>query len=192
MDEALEAAIRERAAAGDAKGAATRALEGYGGELLGYLVAACGDASVADEVFAMACEDLWRGLPSFRFESSMRTWLYVLARHAHARYRRSPHERRRRELSEISEVALEVRTATRPWLKTAVKDRFTALRDELPEEDRELLILRVDRQMAWEDVARVLGEGEDPRAVARVRKRFSLLKQRLHERAREAGLIDEE
>ena len=34
MDETLEAAIRELGAAGDAKGAATRALEGYGGELV--------------------------------------------------------------------------------------------------------------------------------------------------------------
>ncbi len=191
MSEALEAEIHAAAAAGDLTGAATRALEGYGGELLGYLVAACGDASVAEEVFSMASEDLWKGLPTFRFESSVRTWLYVLARHAHARYRRSPHEKRRKELSAISDVAMQVRTATRPWLKTEVKDRFTALRDELAPEERELLILRIDRKMAWADIARVLGE-EDERAVPRVRKRFSLLKQRLHDRAREVGLIEPE
>jgi len=120
----------------------------------------------------------------------VRTWLYVLARNAHARYRRSPHERRRRPLSELSDVEHRVRSQTRPWLRTDVKDRFSALRDELSEDERELLLLRIDRRMAWADIARVLGE-DDPRAVARVRKRFSNLKKKLHARARETGLVPE-
>ncbi|MCB9593261.1 MAG: sigma-70 family RNA polymerase sigma factor [Sandaracinaceae bacterium] len=189
MDDALEAGIRERATAGDLHGAATSALEGYGSEILGYLVATCGDASVAEEVFSTMSEDLWKALPAFRWESSMRTWLYVLARNAHARYRRTPHEKRRANLSALGEVEAAIRTRTRPWLRTEVKDRFTALRDELDEGERSLLVLRVDRRMPWADIAQVLGE-DDANAVPRIRKRFSLLKAKLHERARAAGLID--
>lgn len=191
MDEELEPKIRARAEADDLRGAATLALEGYGPEILGWLVATTRSHEVAEEVFSMLSEDLWKGLPSFRWDASMRTWLYVLARHAHARYRRSGFEKRRRPLSELSDVEAAVRSKTRPWLRTDVKDRFRALRDELSEDDRSLLVLRVDRRMAWADVTRVIGEeGEDKKAIARVRKRFSLLKERLHRRAQEEGLLD--
>ena len=190
MDEALEAKIRARAEAGDLRGAATIALEGYGGELLGYLVRLAGAPDVAEEVFAMLSEDLWSGLPAFRWSSSMRTWLYVLARNAHARYRRSPHERRRRPLSELGDVEARVRTRTRPWLRTEVKDRLSALRDELTDDERELLLLRIDRRMPWPDIAQVLGE-DDAAAPARIRKRYSNLKKKLHDRARELGLGDD-
>ncbi len=188
MDEPLEAKIRERAGAGDLRGAATVALEGYGSELLGYLVTTAGDSSVAEEVFSMLSEDLWRGLPSFRWESSIRTWLYALARNAHHRYRRSPHERRREPLSEMGEVEARVRTRTRPWLRTEVKDRFAALRDTLSPEERELLVLRIDRRMSWADIAVVLAES-DHAAVARIRKRFSNLKKKLHAAAHDVGIV---
>ena len=185
----LEARLRGRAEQGDLEGLATEAVEAYGPELLGYLVATCKDRSVADEVFSMTCEDLWKGIEAFRWESSLRTWLYVLARHAHARYRRSPHERRRATLGALHDVEERVRTNTRPWLKTTIKDRLAELRRELSDAERELLVLRIDRRMSWADIARVLGE-DDERAVPRVRKRFSLLKNRLHARAREAGRLD--
>lgn len=184
MDEGLEAKIRERASAADLRGAATIALEAYGPELLGYLVATCRDRAVAEEVFAMTCEDLWRGLPGFRWHCAMRTWLYVLARHAYARARRSPHDRPRIALSELGDVEARVRTATQPWLRTEVKDRFQALRDELDDDERALLVLRVDRRMSWAEIAEVLGE-EGQGADARLRKRFSLLKAKLHARAGE-------
>ena len=83
----------------------------------------------------------------------------------------------------------QIRSRTRPWLRTEVKDRFTALRDELDEPERSLLVLRVDRRMSWAEIAKVLGE-DDERAVPRIRKRFSLLKAKLHERAQEAGLLE--
>ena len=129
----------------------------------------------------------------------MRTWLYTLARHARARLERSPHRRaaRRASTSALSDAEAEVRSRTRPWLRTEVKDRFSALRDELPEDDRSLLVLRVDRRMGWDDIARVLGGDESAddegrrRVAARLRKRYSLLKERLRRRALEAGLLDE-
>jgi len=188
MKETLEAEIKARFDERDLRGAATLALEGYGSELLGYLVTTAGDPSAAEEVFSMLSEDLWKGLPTFRFQSSMRTWLYVLARHAHARYQRSPHERRQRPLSEMSEVEMRVRTQTRPWLLTEVKDRFSALRDMLSPSERELLVLRIDRRMPWTDIAEVLDEHDD-KAVPRLRKRFSNLKKKLHDAAREAGIV---
>jgi RNA polymerase sigma-70 factor (ECF subfamily) len=177
-------------------GAATRALESYGPELYGFLVTYLGNEADAAEVFSQVGEDLWNGLPSFALGCSVRTWLYVLARHAAARFRRSPWNRRTGD-SRLHALVESVRTRTQPWLRTDVKDRFRTLRDALDPEDRSLLVLRVDRRLSWEEVARVTLSLEAPDAVvleresARLRKRYQALKEELRERAREAGLVDE-
>src|SRR6185312_7537783 len=110
--------------------AATRALEAYGAELYGFLVGTLGNEPDAAEVFSQVGEDLWKGLPSFALGCSVRTWLYVLARHAAARFRRSPWNRRTGE-SHLEALVEAARTRTQPWLRTEVKDRFRALRDAL-------------------------------------------------------------
>jgi RNA polymerase sigma-70 factor (ECF subfamily) len=195
----LEQRIQSTMQAGDLRAAATAAVEGYGPEVLGFLVTMLRDEHDATEVFAQACEDLWTGLPRFEGRSSLRTWFYVLARHASSRLRRSPHRRagRRVGLSEITGVAEGVRTRTLPHLRTEVKDRFAAIRDALPEEDRSLLVLRVDRNMGWNEIARVLSPDDESaealtRAAARLRKRFQFLKEEIRERARQAGLLGED
>jgi RNA polymerase sigma-70 factor (ECF subfamily) len=193
----LEAKIAGMRAGGDLRGAAGAAVEGYGPEVLGFLVTTMRDEEDAREVFAQSCEDLWRGMERFEGRSSIRTWFYVVARHAAARFRRSPHRRAARApLSEAEELAERVRTRTLPHLLTAVKDRFAALRDALDPEDQALLVLRVDRAMSFAEIAAVMStdqeEDDDARArmTARMRKRFQLLKEEIRERARQAGLLD--
>jgi RNA polymerase sigma-70 factor (ECF subfamily) len=180
--------------------AATRALERYGEELYGFLVNLVGNESDALEVYSQVGEDLWNGLPSFGQRCSIRTWLYVLAHHAAARFRRSPWNRaaRRAGDSRLDDVIARTRSRTQPWLRTDVKDGFAALRESLELEDRTLLILRVDRDLSWKDVARVTLDDDSPdeaalrREVNRLSKRFQLLKEELRRRARETGLIEEE
>jgi len=179
--------------------AATEALDAYGSEVFAYLLNVMGSESDASEVFSQVGEDLWRGLPKFAFRCSIRTWLYVLARHAMARFRRSPWNRagRRAGDEQLEAVVAHTRTLTKPWLKTDVKDRWRSLRESLAPEDRSLLVLRVDRQLEWKEIARVtLGEenlaGADlTRESDRLKKRFQLLKDDLRRRARAAGLIDD-
>jgi RNA polymerase sigma-70 factor (ECF subfamily) len=70
-----------------------------------------------------------------------------------------------------------------------------AIRAELDEADRVMLLLRVDQEMSWNEIAEVLSEPEGSpeeraRAAARLRKRFQLVKQAIYERAREQGLIE--
>src|SRR5262249_37490191 len=154
-------------------------LRSYGPELFGFLVNLMGGPGDAGEVFSQTAEDLWRGLPTFGARCSVRTWLYLLARHAAARYRRSPWNRGGRTGdSKLDEVVAGVRSQTEPWLRTEVKDRWHALRESLEPDDRALLVLRVDRDLSWTDVARVMLGAEEPsseeldREAARLRKRF--------------------
>ncbi len=192
--------VEELVRAGAFDRAATLALETYGSELYGFLINVLGKEPDAAEVFLQLGEDLWRGLPAFGFHASIRTWLYVLARNAAARYVRSPWQQRGRRASDaqLEDVIARSRSGTAPWLRTEVKDRVRALREALDPDDRTLLILRVDRQLAWADVARVTLGTDAPsdaalaRETMRVTKRFQLIKDRLKRLAREAGMLEDE
>jgi RNA polymerase sigma-70 factor (ECF subfamily) len=192
----LEQRIQSLLARRDFRAAATQAVEGYGPEVFGFLVAFVRDPRDASEIFSQTCEDLWVGLPRFERKCSMRTWMYTLARHAAARFRRSAHRRPGRHvaLSAVSEMAVRVRTETLRFLRSEAKDLFAPIRDALEEDDRMLLVLRVDRGMGWKEIARVLAGDDDgdealDRAAARLRKRFQLVKDDIRARAEEAGLL---
>ncbi len=196
----VEAEVSALLADGAFERAATRAIEAYGPEVLGFLAHVVGNGADAEEVFSQVTEDLWRGLPTFAGRCSVRTWLYVLARHAVARFRRAPwnHRGRRTGDDRLDALVAHARTRTQPWLRTEVKDRWRALREALSDEDRAILVLRVDRALPWRDVARVTLDDEAPddatlqREVERLNKRFTTLKRELRERARAAGLLDDD
>jgi RNA polymerase sigma-70 factor (ECF subfamily) len=100
--------------------------------------------------------------------------------------------------SQLSALEQPLRSDTASYLKTQRRSRIAALRDSLPCEDQELLVLRVDRQLAWNDLARILLHVEGGAAItdealkreaARLRKRFQTLKAQLYEMGRREGLI---
>lgn len=196
-----EEAVRARVAAGDLDGAATEAIRLYGPEVYGFVLALTrGDEGAADEIFSAFCEHLWRGLPGFGWRSSLRTWVYVLARSDVRAHQRAARRSARRELPfeerpELAEAAARARTETLSFLRTERRREIDKLREELPEEDQTLLVLRVNRSLPWLELARIfLGEeAATPAALqresARLRKRFQIVKQRLLELGRERGLI---
>jgi RNA polymerase sigma-70 factor, ECF subfamily len=192
----VEEEIGRLRAAGQLKDVATLAIEGYGPEVLSFLEMMLRDHADASDAFAQACEDLWKGLPRFEGRSSMKTWFYTLARHAASRLRRSTHPGRHAALSEVTDLAERVRSRTRPHLRTEIKHGFAAIRDALDDDDRMLLVLRVDRAMSWNDVARVMADESESdssestaRIAARLRKRFQSVKDTIRERAIAQGLI---
>ncbi len=201
--ERLERDVRALCQKGDHAAAATMALRGYGPEILGFLHAVHASETDASDAFSDLSEILWRKLPEFAWESTLRTWAYGIARNVSRVLRRNAGRRRRREApvgdSALEDVAGRVRTETLAHLRTQTKTRLQQLRDSLPEEDRMLLVLRVDRNLEWNELARVLAEGDDEgsavlgeadvaREAARLRKRFQLVKDKLREMAKRDGL----
>jgi RNA polymerase sigma-70 factor (ECF subfamily) len=189
-----EQAIQALCKAGAYAEATTGALRRYGVELLGFLRAIARDDDLAAEAFAELGEDIWKGLPRFRWDASLRSWLYTLARNALGQLRRDPRRRTDRNLplSIAPEMAAVVRTLTLEIQRTAVKDEFRVLREQLDPEEHEILLLRLDRGLAWKDIARILSPGPDGELDARaaaLRKRFERAKQRLKKLAIEHGLI---
>jgi RNA polymerase sigma-70 factor, ECF subfamily len=193
----VEARIRAACDRGDRSAATTLVIEAYGPEILGFLGALLEDGGAADDAFSIFCEDVWRGLPSFAWRCSVRCWCYTLARHAAMRLLRSPHERAERNVPissvpEVEQLVAQARSATtEKHLRSEVKSQVRRLREQLPMEEQMLLILRIDKDLPWDEVARVLGEtGEDlDRASARARKRFQLVRNKLKRLAEEAGLL---
>lgn len=186
----LETDIARHLDGGDLSGATCAILRGYGIEILAYLAAVTRNPAVADEVFSAFSEDLWRGLPRFRQECSVRTWLYHLAWHALQRHREDAFARRRAPLSpEIEEVAQDVRSRTASFLRTEVKDAISRLREQLDPQEQTLLILRVDRGLSWHDVAEVLSTPAAPVTEALLAKRFERIKAKLRLLAEQAGLL---
>jgi RNA polymerase sigma-70 factor (ECF subfamily) len=200
--EKLEAEIRRRAQAGEFQGAAEIAMRGYGREIFELLAALHRNDDDASEVFSLFAEGLFRGLPRFAWQSSFRTWAYAVAHRSSLRFRRDARRRAARQVplpddSRLSGIAEEIRSSTQSYLQTERKSRFAALRAALPPDDQALLMLRVDRKLAWADLARVLHEDDDQplegkdleREAARLRKRFQLVKEKLYEMGRREGLV---
>jgi RNA polymerase sigma-70 factor (ECF subfamily) len=196
---ALDAAIREQLEAGRRDAAATTAIEGYGAELLGFLHAVLKSPADADDVFSAVCERIWTHLEGFRWSCPFRTWMYAIARNtANSRL-----AARRRDLarnaplpsaSQVERIAAAVRSSTAAHLRTESKSRLRHIRDRLSPDERMLLVLRLDRGLAWPDIATILAEddlGPDRlrTEAARLRKRFARLKEKVTEMFRTDGLV---
>lgn len=199
----LEAPARQAITAGDRATAATLALRLYGSEVYAFVAATAMSEAMADDVYGDFCEVLWSQLAGFRWQASLRSWMYAIARTLTLRHKIDGFRRQRRTAAldlapEVAALAAEVRSSTLELLRTSIKDRFRALRAELPLEEQELLLLRVDRELSWRDIARILAEeaaGDGlatpqlDRQAALLRKRFERTKDKLRTLAAERNLL---
>jgi len=204
MDEAarteIERSVRAMCDRGEHASAAAAIVRGYGPELFSFVAAFHKNDADANDAFSDLAEAVLRGLPAFAWQSTLRTWLYGIARNVSRKRRRDDGRRRKRvdqaETSTFEGVVQQVRTETATFLQTEKKTRLRELRDSLPEDDRMLLVLRVDRGLEWNDLARVLHDGDAldtavlAREAARLRKRFQLVKDRLRALAKREGLLE--
>ncbi len=197
----LEAEVTSACDAGELDRAVTMTIEGYGPEILGLILSLAGDEASGAEIFSSFCLRVWRGLPGFERRASLRTWLYRLARNETFGFLRAQSRRQKRQVHDsqvLAAVEQRVRTATIDYLRSQTKSRIRQLRDSLPVEDRALLILRVDRDLDWNDIVAVMHDGESlddelrKREAARLRKRFQSIKERLREQAASEGLLERE
>jgi RNA polymerase sigma-70 factor, ECF subfamily len=195
---ATDARVRELVGANRSSEAASEALRALGPEVLGYLSAMLRSDADADDVFAAASLRIWRNLPSFEWKCSLRTWAYLIAHRELVRFRQGakPHAEGRVPISEVQSLLTVARTTIGPTERAERRSRLQQLREELPDDDQALLVLRVDRGLEWEEVALMFGDasegwGEEDlkREAARLRKRFQLVKARLAKRVREEGLV---
>jgi RNA polymerase sigma-70 factor (ECF subfamily) len=196
----LEQDIRELCQRGDTGRAVERALQGYGMEIMRLIASVMHNPEHANDAFSLFCENLLKGLPGFRWESSFRTWAYRLARNACYQLMHAPAARETPvTASLIPEQPEAARSDTQPWQRTSVKERFRALRDSLEPEERMILMFRVDQRLSWTEVARVMWDLDEPptsaaltRKATSLRQQFQRIKTHLRTMAIGQGLIEQD
>ncbi len=132
----------------------------YAGPVYRYLVRLCGDATLAEDLAQDVAVQLWRALPGKRFpnERALRSWIYTVATNAFRM-----HHRRRRvcELPFDHGADHPAGEESDPQHHTERGDLIRLVRtaiDELPDPERQALLLKVFGQLDVREVAAITGE----------------------------------
>jgi DNA-directed RNA polymerase specialized sigma24 family protein len=134
------------------KPTARETLDLHGPGLFGFLIGALGNRELARVVYADVSQRVASEIERFEGRCSLRAWIYGLGR----RELRDRRLRRQRPPENPAGSDAEPQD---------LEEAVAAIRTTLSEEDREFLILRVDRGFSWKEIAfTTLGE-QAPSAV---------------------------
>ena len=150
------------------------------GRLYRYLLRQLRDNALADEVF----QDVWQRVISARAgwtpDAGFATWLYTIAHHRLGDHWRSL-KHRPAAPADADERTARVADPDTPERVLSEFERRRQLQlalDDLPEEQREVLLLRLEQELTLEEIAEVTGVGRET-VKARVRYAMDKLRARL-------------
>lgn len=138
-----------------------------GSEVRGYCRGMMASASTGDDLYQDVLEAALVGLPSFQFASSIRTWVYAIAHHLVLRRLRRYSRRKVVRLETGQADGLPGTDLRSQESREHRRELVMELRDRLAPEDREVIILRAERELSFRDIATVLQTSE-----ASARQRF--------------------
>jgi RNA polymerase sigma-70 factor (ECF subfamily) len=127
----------------------------HGPAILSFLVARLSDRQLAEEVLQDVMLAVWNNAASFRAESSVRTWLLVIARNRAINARR----RYRPQLVSLADAPELHSNDTGPFEAVAREFDRTAVREALQHltpDHREILTLFFYHQLSGPEIAEVL------------------------------------
>jgi RNA polymerase sigma-70 factor, ECF subfamily len=166
------------------------ALRLHGREIIGWLCSLFPNEADAYDAFSHFSEQLWRSLKTFDNRCSLRTWCYMLARQSASHVRAQAQRRLEEPLSKMSSIAEALWKSTSNQ-RERQQQVFDDLRNALDDDDQTLLVLRVDRNLAWRDIAIVMlgehaSEDDIERKAIALRKQFERVKEHLRSLASRA------
>jgi RNA polymerase sigma-70 factor, ECF subfamily len=151
--------VRDLIAARDLRGALRLLMQRHGSALYRFCRETLRDAALADDVHQQVFVEAYRDLERFRGQSSVRTWLYSIARHRcldAAKGRRRWSNRFKNEAGE--ELADPKPSAGDRIDDVRLRDALTACLDELGEHVRTAVLLRYQQGFSYEDMSSVCRE----------------------------------
>ena len=181
IDEASDETLMLAYAAGDA-GAFDQLYGRHRARLYRYLLRQLRDGALADEAF----QDIWQRVISARQgwkpEAAFATWLYRIAHnrltdHWRALKHRPPTPD---NADERTERVPDPDTPERNLSEFEQRRRLQLALDELPEEQREVVLLRLEQELTLEEIGEVTGVGRET-VKSRLRYAMDKLRTRLNE-----------
>lgn len=156
-DDSLDNTLIQRWKEGDQR-AATAMVERHATALARY-VGSLGERDGAEEVVQDTFVRAFASLESFRGDSSLRTWLFTIARRLVVDRRRA--FRRRREVGELEDVdAATEYTALDGLIASEAKRKVWGAVGKLSPTQREVFLLRVNEGLSYKEIAEVAGTTE--------------------------------
>lgn len=138
----------------------TRALDAlyarFGGAVLGFLTARVEDRALAEELLQDVMLAAWEHAASFRGESSVLTWLLVIARNRALNTYRKPTLNAMPLADDLEFVSTEI-SPQEQLEQAAEQSAVQRALDLLPAHHREILVLTFFNQLSGPEIAKVLG-----------------------------------
>ena len=147
--------IIARARRGDAD-AFEQLVAAYRNQVFRLALRMCGNEADADEVAQEAFLSAWKGLPNFRGESRFSTWLYQLTTHAAIDLMRR--EKRQAAAEDIDGItaADDGPSPQQQVERTETQREIRSALMQLPEEYRQVLLLRFMQELSYEEIGQTL------------------------------------
>lgn len=168
-------------AAGDAA-AFERLYQRHRGKLYRFLARQLhGNGALADEFF----QDVWQRVitarQSWKPEAAFSTWLYRIAHNRLADHWRALQHRppAPHDADERTERVPDEDTPERQLSQFEERRRLQLALDELPEEQREVVLLRLEQELSLEEIGEMTGVGRET-VKSRLRYAMEKLRQRLN------------
>jgi RNA polymerase sigma-70 factor, ECF subfamily len=154
-----DADVLALAGGGDIRAALQRLMQRHGRTVYRYCRIALGDAVLADDVHQQVFIAAFRDLPGFAGRSTLRTWLFGIARHRVL----DAAKRRRRARSHLEAAAgadlPDPRPAPCDWLDDAqLQAALVSCVAQLGERTRTCVLLRYQQGLSYEEMAEICGE----------------------------------
>jgi RNA polymerase sigma-70 factor (ECF subfamily) len=151
---------RDALARGDHRGALTILMQAYGRDLHRHCYQVLRDRDLADDVHQTVFVQAYRDLPAFAGRSSLRTWLYGIARHRlmDAMKIGSRWRRRFARAEPLPDAADERQRADDALADSAEVRALVAAVGSLSLDSRIAVLLRFSEGMTFEEIGAVCGE----------------------------------
>ncbi len=158
MNESQEAALVRRCQAGD-KEAFRMLVEQYRSVLFGTAYLMMRDRGLAEDAVQEALIQIWEHIPSFRFESSLKTWMVrIVVNEVKQQFRKK--QVPTVPLEQASEVVEDLDKAEAAVIRNEESQHLRQTLEMLPQEQREAVVLRYFSELTIPEIAAVTIERE--------------------------------
>ena len=153
----MEQQIRECLEAGKPREAFERLVDAFQHRVYRVALAVLGDPALAEDAAQEAFIRIWRGLPKFRGESSLATWIYSIARNTSLSARYSSRARAAESLDDDAVLAISEKQRREGESPARAGFDVLGLVGQLRPQYRQVIRLFYMEDRSYEEVSRLLG-----------------------------------